>query len=243
MRITHRIGSLLLLLAPLFARAGGIAGSGPTVCTAYESSPLIFRARVLQTRSVPYPPIRGGTSYPKAYAHLQVLEVFKGDPGPEITVLGYRYMFSNGGEVLVYADPPVSPPSPLVDSEPVSQILARTGSLADPGPAADLVWLRAYPSAPPTAIISGSVSMGLGGGSDIPTISVSLTGPTTLSASTAADHTYAFKDLPPGAYTVTAVLPAGYSMFFRNPTTVTVAAKGCAEVDFSLHHDTQQPAR
>jgi hypothetical protein len=78
---------------------------------------------------------------------------------------------------------------------------------------------------------------------DIPTISVSLTGPATLTKATGADHTYAFKDLPPGAYTVTAVLPAGYTTTrAKNAAAVTVAAKGCAEVDFLVRHDATSPA-
>jgi hypothetical protein len=237
MRIPHRLALLLLLLAPLSAQAGGIAGTGPTVCAAYESSPLIFRARVLQTWPIPLPPYTG-TSYPMANVRLQVLEVFKGDPGSEITVVGTVEMFGRGGEFLVYAEPPVSAPSPLISAAPVSQIRARTGPVTAPYAAADLAWLRAYPTAPPTANIFGSVSMGYGA-ANIPTISVSLTGPAALTTSSGADHTYAFKDLPPGTYTLTAAVPAGYTtMLDKNTAAVTVVAKGCAEVDFPIRNDT-----
>ena len=44
--------------------------------------------------------------------------------------------------------------------------------------------------------------------------------------------------MPPGTYTVRAVLPAGYTTSGKNTSTVTVAAKGCAEIDFPIRHDT-----
>ena len=250
MRIPHRFVFLLFLLAPLPAHAGCLAM--PTVCAAYGSTPLIFRGRVLKviTPDLPSPEwgvrapagssgsVRGGSNIePMDRFRFQVLEVFKGDPGPEITVLGSDPMFGKGGEFLIFALP-----NPQT-GEFVASSCSRTGPVTSPRAPADLAWLRAYPSAPPTAIISGSVSFDYGD-TGIPTISVTLTGPTALTASTAADHTYAFKDLPPGAYAVTAVLPAGYTTTReKNTAAVTVAAKGCAEVDFAIRHDTQHPSR
>jgi hypothetical protein len=241
MRIPHRFVLLLFLLAPLPAHAGCMAM--PTVCAAYSSTPLIFRGRVVQITPVPPPPPpppnsgRGYDGGPYDHVRLQVLEAFKGDPGPEITILGSDPMFGKGGEFLIFALP-----NPQT-GEFVANTCLPTSPVTGPRTPADLAWLRAYPSAQPTAIISGSVSFDYGD-TGIPTISVTLTGPTTLTTSTAADHTYAFKDLPPGAYTVTAVLPAGYTTTReKNTAAVTVAAKGCAEVDFAIRHDTQQPAR
>jgi len=97
MKIPHRIALLLLLLAArLPAHAGCLAM--PTVCAAYGSTPLIFRGRVVQIAPVPPPPPpppppgviigRGYDGGPYDHVRLQVLEVFKGDPGPEITILG-----------------------------------------------------------------------------------------------------------------------------------------------------------
>jgi hypothetical protein len=40
-----------------------------------------------------------------------------------------------------------------------------------------------------------------------------------------------FKDLQPGTYTLTAVEPSGYTTLGSDTSTVTVAAKGCAEID------------
>jgi len=164
-------------------------------------------------------------------ARLQVLEVFKGDPGPEITVVNSDGLFRKGNEFLIYAA--TRSQNPLAVNT-----LARTNVVTEPYAVADLVWLRAYPTAPPTASIFGSATLGPGI-TDTPTISVTLTGPTALTASPSADHTYTFKDLPPGAYTVTTILPAGYTTARdKNTAAVTVAAKGCAEVDFPIRYDT-----
>ena len=240
MKVSTRFAFVLLVRAPLAAQAG-VFGLLPTVCAAYESTPLIFRARVLQTWPSPQLPNTGMSGGPMDNVSLQVLEVFKGDPGAEITVYGSAEMFGKGGEFLVYAEPPVSPQpytAPVSQNRLIPSIRARTGPVSSAEPAADLAWLRAYPTAPPTASIFGSVTMSYGA-TDIPAISVTLTGPTTATVSTGADHSYAFKDLPPGAYTVSAVLPAGYTtMLDKNTAAVTVTAKGCAEVDFPIRHDT-----
>jgi len=238
---TRALSLVLWLAAPIAGHAAGLARPIATVCSAYQSTPLIFRARVLQiTPDLPSPEwgvtVNGGgysgsSEGPMVRVRLQVLEVFKGDPGPEITILGSDQLFGKGGEFLVYAEP-------TAQKEVAAPVLARTGSVTNPGLAADLAWLRAYPTAPPTARIFGSVTMSYGA-TNIPTISVTLAGPTTLTASSSADHTYAFHNLPPGAYTVAAVLPAGYTTTLdKNTATVTVAAKGCAEVDFPIRHDT-----
>ena len=198
----YKFSILLLLLAPLPAHAG-TAGPIPTVCTAYESTPLIFRARVLQfngalpftadlpspewgVRAYPIYPGRSGSSAgPIDYVRLQAIEVFKGDPGSEVTIIGRDQLFSKGGEFLVYAEP-------TAQKQVVTPILTRTGPLSYSQTADDLVWLRAYPTAPPTVSIFGSINMGYGT-TDIPPISVSLTGPTTLTTASVADHTYAIK--------------------------------------------------
>ena len=234
----YRFSILLLVLASISVQAS-TAEPIYTVCSAYQSTPLIFRARVLSATPIPRQPYGGSSGGPILGSsggqidrvRLQVLEVFKGNPGVEITVFGSDRMFGNGGGFLVYAEP-------NTQNKLVANMLERTGPLEYPQSADDLAWLRAYPTSPPTASIFGSATMGPGV-TDTPTISVTLTGPTTLTATPAADHTYAFKDLPPGAYTVRAVLPAGYTTARdKNTAAVAVAAKGCAEVDFPIRYDT-----
>lgn len=244
----YKFSILLLLLALLPAHAG--YGAIPTVCSAYESTPLIFRARVLQITPVPPPSQATEVTYPDGtkttlyvgypggpmdHVRLQVLEVFKGNPGSEITVLGSNQLFSKDGDFLVYAEP-------NVQDELVANIRARTGPISSPYVAADLAWLRAYPTAPPTARIFGDVGMGYGV-TDIPPITINLSGEKSLTATTDAAHSYAFNGLPPGSYTLTAAVPAGYTTLAKNTMTVTVAAKGCAEVDWAIRHDTHIKGR
>src|SRR5277367_4644105 len=103
----RRLSSLLLLLASLSAH--GMCPSTPSVCAAYDSTPLIFRGLVLEAVPVPpEPPIEvthpdGSKTMlqslspdPADHVRMRVLEVFKGSPGPEITVVGSDQIFHNG---------------------------------------------------------------------------------------------------------------------------------------------------
>jgi hypothetical protein len=107
----------------------------------------------------------------------------------------------------------------------------------NPDQDSDLAWLRAYPTAPPTSNISGTVTMGYGA-TDIPSVRITLSGQENLATYSAEDHSYKFTDLPPGRYTLTAILPAGYVTLQSDTVAVTVAAKGCAEVDWAIRLDT-----
>src|ERR1700733_459424 len=238
----YRLSFLLLLLSPLSAH--GVCGIQATVCAEYEHSSIIFRGRVLevilpppqQPKEVTYPDgskSKVMTAYPEGQmvqVRLEVLEVFKGEAEHEITVLGSDQRFRKGGEFLIFA-------SPYRTAELIASSCSRTRPVTDPSTADDLAWLRAYPTASPTASIFGKVTMGYGV-TDIPPISIKLSGEKSLTASTAEDHSYAFKDLPPGAYTVAAVLPVGYTTLASGTTTFSVQAKGCAEVDWAIRHDT-----
>jgi hypothetical protein len=238
----HRLSAFLLLLAALSAH--GMCPSTQSVCAAYDSTPLIFRGLVLEAIPVPPEPpteithpdgsktmLQTVSPDPADRVRMRVLEVFKGNPGSEITVVGSDQIFHNGGEFLVYASAAGKQNLP-------GTYCSRTQRLGDPGTAGDLAWLRAYPTAPSTVSIFGSVIMGYGT-TDIPPVSVTLAGPaTTRTVSSADDNTYSFKYLPPGAYTVSAVLPAGYTTLDKDTATVTVVAKSCAEVDWPIRHDT-----
>jgi hypothetical protein len=74
------------------------------------------------------------------HLRLQVLEVFKGDPGTEITVLGGDPLFGKGGEFLVFVSP--------YQQQLVVNACSRTGLVASPRAVADLAWLRARLAAP-----------------------------------------------------------------------------------------------
>lgn len=235
---------LLLLLAshPAYAMAPCME---PTVCSAFDSSSIAFRGRVLAVIPHPSPitPItypNGSTSavvtVPMAVPmtenfRFEVLEVFKGNPGHEITVSGGKGEFRPGQEYIVFAS--LNPTTQTVRTSVCSGNLGPAYSKWDSG----LALLRTYTTAPHTARILGTVSMGYGV-TDIPPITVKLAGEKNLTASTGDDHSYTFKDLPPGSYTLTAVVPVGYTTLAKDTVIVTVAATGCAEVDWGIRHDT-----
>jgi hypothetical protein len=236
----RRLFCIVILLVSVPALATVCAGP-MTVCSSYGSNSIVFRGRVIELIRHPAP----GTpvTYPDGSTdtlytlpapedvRFEVLEVFKGEPGHEITIAADAGRFHQGDEYIIFGSP-----------NPSTQALQTgvcTGNRAveDAEHDADLAWLRAYPTAPPSVRIFGSVRM-RDGVTDIPAISVKLAGPVDRIASTGEDHTYTFNDLPPGSYTVTAVLPTGYTTLAGDAINLTVGAKSCAEVDWSVGHDT-----
>jgi hypothetical protein len=219
----RRVSSLFLLLAALSVR--GMCPPTPSVCAEYDSASVIFRGRVLQATPVPLaPPTEvtnpdGSKTMIQALSpegqwdqvRMQVLEVFKGNPGSEITVFGFDQTFHDGGEFLVYG--------------------RSEGKLGQFGTSCTR-------TTPVTVSIFGSVTMGYGA-KDIPAISVTVAGAaSTRTVSSGADHTYSLNDLLPGAYTVKAVLPRGYTSLDKDTASVTVAPKSCAEINWAIRHDT-----
>lgn len=234
----YKFASALLLLAYLSADA--MSCRPITICSSFDTSSIVFRGQVLEViqhaspgTPVTYPDGSSTTTYAVLMSEdvrFEVLEVFKGDPGREITVSGGAGSFREGQEYLIFASP--DPTTKTIETSVCSGNRSLTG--AEQGP--DLAWLRAYPTAPATASIFGKVSMGYGV-TDIPPIYVNLSGEKSLTASSGEDHSYAFKSLPAGTYTLTAVLPAGYTTLAKDTATVTVAAKGCADVDWDIRPD------
>jgi hypothetical protein len=202
---------------------------------------MVFRGSV-QSISVAYPPSQEVT-YPDGSkatiftsgetdeVAFTVLEVFKGAPGKVFQTTISRIgseggpRVKEGSEYLVFV-------TTSGGSKPV--VYTHTEALAQDHPDASLNWLRAYATAPDTADIQvGLYLQGHRKGSPAPT--VSLTGKQSLTAAPDENGAYAFHGLAPGTYTVAANAPSG--MVADDPKTVTVAAKGCAEVFFSLHYD------
>jgi Carboxypeptidase regulatory-like domain len=236
----RKLAPVLLLFACLSTHAAAGTGTN-SVCSSFETSHLVFRGRVLEVIQKSTPP--GVVTYPDGSTALsyvgemtanfrfEVLEVFKGDPGHEIVIRGSAGEFVEGKEYIVYGFP-----DPALRT---AQTSFRTSKhlIEDPDQDSDLVWLRAYPTAPPTSHIFGKVTMGYGV-TDIPSIRITLSGQENLTTYTTEDHSYTFADLLPGTYTVTAFLPAGYVTLGSNAAAVAAAAKGCAEVDWEIKLDT-----
>lgn len=235
-----RLVAFLFLCACLSAHATTCMGP-TTICSSFNTYPIVFRGRVLEAipqsspgTPITYPDGSKDTLYTVAMTEdfrFEVLEVFKGNPGSEITVRGGNGEFHPGQEVIVFAL--LNPTTHIAQTSVCSGNLSSAGREWD----SNLAWLRAYPTAPLTARIFGKVSMGYGT-TDIPLINVKLSGEKSLTATTGDDHNFAFNDLLPGTYTVTAILPPGYTTYAKDATTVTVAAKGCVEVDWDIRHDT-----
>jgi hypothetical protein len=215
---------------------------GPiTVCSSFDAHSIVFRGRALEVirhpspaKNITYPDGSTTTIYAGSMwedYRFEVLEVFKGDPGRDIVLRGGNGEFRPGQEYVIFASP--NPPTQTIQTSVCSGNLAPAGLDWN----TDLAWLRAYPTAPLTVRIYGKVTMGYGV-TDIPPVTINLSGEKSLIATTGEDHSYAFRDLPPGAYTLTAIVPAGYIAYGRDTTTVMVAAKGCAEVDWGIRHDT-----
>ena len=152
--MSTRVLCLALVFASTLPIYAGCAAT-PTINSAYDSAPLVFRALVLQITPValdqPSPTwgIRprgyGTDAEPMDHLRLQVLEVFKGDPGTEITVLGGDPLFGKGGEFLVFTTPNTK------TSDLVAYSCSRTGLVTSPRTVADLAWLRARLAALPTS--------------------------------------------------------------------------------------------
>ncbi len=231
----YRALFVVVVISSLFAHAT-VCPQSTTVCSSFEANSIVFRGRVLEVK-VPASPAVSHT-YPdgstsvlffvpvSVQVRFEVLEVFKGEPGREITVDAGQGMFNQDGEYVVFASP--------YKAAMVASVCSRTHQITDAAEDADLMWLRAYPTAPATAAIFGSFAVA-GGTNEKTAASVTLSGDVTRTAIVDEKNSYRFGELPPGAYTGTASVPAG--LVTEGAKTVSVRAKGCAEVDWYVQHD------
>jgi hypothetical protein len=236
---------LILLLASLPAHAGTIEPN--FICEAYQAKDnvSIFRGRVLDLSTDPESDFD--------MARMQPLEVFKGRPGREITIIprtAFGDLLIKGHEYLIIANAP----------NHKNTVAANVQEMKNVDPAR-LAWLRAYSTAPKTVRIFGEFSSTLSLPLSAPRTShpiVTLAGRNNRTWTITPDDksAYSFNDIPPGTYTVSASVPSGLvamteqgwnSELFPhvstsplpkiNQTTVTVAPKGCARVKFILRTD------
>jgi hypothetical protein len=246
----HKVFALFAILLTTLA-AHAMTCIGPiTVCSSFDKSTMVFRGRVVEITPVPLTPTPTSNSIPLAAGsklvtravqgeervRLEVLEVFKGDPGSEITITAPEQdrSFTLGNETIVFAN------SYGTGKIYAGGICSRTHPLTDTREDADLAWLRAYPTAPPKATIFGSVSRHDRTPGRV-AATLALTGEERHTAALDEKNNYKFENLLPGTYTVTASLPAGWVAY--GPQTVTVAAKSCAEVDWYVDYDSHIKGR
>ena len=235
-----KLAPILILLACVSAHSTTCIGP-TTICTSFSANSIVFRGRMLEP--IPIAAKCAPINYPDGSKttgcevpitenfRFEVLEVFKGAPGQEIVITGGNNQFRQGQEYVVFAS------LNAATQTAQTSVCSRSHIVQNPEQDPDLAWLRAYPAAPPTASIFGKVVMGYGV-TEIPPTSIKLSGEKSLTTTSAQDHSYAFIDLPPGTYTLTAVLPPGYTPLAKDTATVTVAAKSCAEIDWAIRYDT-----
>lgn len=252
-----RLSVMWVFFACLFAHATSCLGP-ITICDSFSKSSIVFRGRVIeviphvsQGTTITYPDGSTATAYQVSGTEdfrFEVLEVFKGDPGRKVTVTGGNNEFSLGKEYLIFASR--NPSTEALGTGVCSGNRSIENAERDP----DLAWLRAYPAAPPTASIFGQVRWGypineMSSTVENPaSITITMAGERTFTVSTTINQSYTFKDLPPGAYTLTAIAPDGLTAMAwdskgttvsveKDTVTRTVAAKGCSEIDWYVRYD------
>jgi hypothetical protein len=245
----RKLAPVLLLFASFSVHAASCGGT-VNVCSSFEKSRVVYRGRVLEIKHLPAPAsdvitypdgstALSGTLERVADFRVEILEVFKGNPGApgaEVVIETSPTQFVEGKEYVIFSDP-----NPEMAAGQTG-ICILDHYIDNPNQDAYLTWLRAYPSAQPTANIFGNVSMGYQG-KDIPSIKITISGQQNRTIYSAEDHTYSFEGLPPGIYTLTATVPAGFAPLQKDMATVTVSAKGCAEVDWNIGLDTHVRGR
>jgi hypothetical protein len=245
----RKLAPVLLLFASVSVHASTCLGT-VSVCSSFEKSGVVYRGRVLEIEHGParasdvitYPDgstALSGYQEISADFRIEVLEVFKGNPGTpgsEIIVSAGPQHFEVGKEYVIFSDP-----TPDMKAGQIG-ICIMDHSIENPNQDTYLTWLRAYRTAPPTSNIFGNVSMGYLG-KEIPSIKITISGPQNRTTYSGEDHSYSFDGLPPGTYTLKATAPEGYAASEKDTATVTVAAKGCARIDWDLELDTHVRGR
>jgi hypothetical protein len=231
--------AIVLLLLPACAEACSCISPKP-ICSAYWTSPVIFRGKVIeQTLVRPAPePVKnpdGSTdtilSPGKYRIRFAVAEMLRGKSEQEIIVFTNEqssacgFPFEDGKEYLVFTY--ASAESPELSTSRCS----HTHEVKDASADDDLRWMRGLSKAPAGASIFGTIAIP-GEGNEKQDASVQLRGATNRDLVPGASGAYAATGLPPGAYTLSATVPAGFVT--DGPRNVTVADKGCAQVDWEV---------
>jgi Carboxypeptidase regulatory-like domain len=230
----------LLLSAQVSAPACSCIGPNP-VCSAFTQSPVIFRGTVVDLTLIKAQPtqvrnldgtassIIGGGLFKVDFV---VNETFRGEPRQLLTVYTNEqgsmcgFPFKRGLEYVVFTFP-----------NPVGNLTAGTCShtheISPNGQDADVTWLRNFPTAPPGASIFGNQRAPAA--TAPPSLAIQIRGPENRDLNTGKDGSYSVSGLQPGKYAVSAIAPSGLRT--ANTQTVTVADKGCAEVDWYITYD------
>jgi Carboxypeptidase regulatory-like domain len=166
---------------------------------------------------------------------FSVLETLRGEPQKEITVLtngqssACGFAFADASEYVVFTS------TNDETNELWTSKCSLTHKLESDRDDLDLSWMRGLATAAPGATLYGSVRLPPGLAGPAAPARISVRGPQALEAASDKTGHYTFNGLSPGEYTVSAVMPSGLTTVA--PRTVTVANKGCAQVDWPAYYD------
>lgn len=217
----------------------------PPPCEAFRETPAVFVAKVtaITSESVKADQAQGGGPYEVSYAHLSVVQAFKGIGEKEIRIWqgtgggDCSFVFEKGETYLLYA------------SYDGQTKLYHTNTCTRSRPIAyaadDLDYLRGLPGSDGATRLSGTLVRldysddggqppGLLGG--IRVIAEDPQG-RRFEAATDADGFYKITGLPPGRYKVRPELPSHLSLAYGNRDEVEVPSGGCAGADFLARTD------
>lgn len=233
----------LLALAPEVSHACSCAGANP-VCSAYWQSAVVFRGRVVEqtlvapaNETVKNLDRTSSTVQGPGYyrVRLSVLEMFRGElQSREMDILTNEQSsacgvpFETGGEYIVFTY------SNQDSNELWTSICSHTHKLEPGKEDADLSWMRALATAPDGATIYGNLVPSLNPAGHL-SATIRLSGAEARSAAVDEHGKYLFGGLRPGAYTVSASLPAGFAP--NEERTVIVGDKACSQVDWPVRYD------
>jgi hypothetical protein len=233
-----------LLLTPALTYACTCAGPNP-VCSAYSPSAVILRGRVAeQTLISPADETVKNLDGTASAIHspgyyrvrFSVLEMFTGERRTqEIDILtdeqssACGFSFVTGAEYIVFAS------TNQQTNEVWTSKCSRTHGLEPGKEDADVSWMRGLAAAPPVATIYGTVFPASDSTGPNPLVTIHLRGSQSRSAVPDQNGRYAFPNLSPGAYTVSAVVPNGFTI--DDSRTVTLVEKSCSQIDFRSRYD------
>jgi len=232
-----------LLVSPNLSKACSCVAPNP-ICSAYWDTPAIFRGKVIELTPVSFTEsqlknLDGSTSTVISpgfiRARFSVLETFRGQPQKEIAVLTNEqgsacgFSFENGGEYVVFAF------TKEESDELWTSKCTLTHKLEAGKEDANLAWMRALPSASGGATIFGKLVPPPGLENGVQSARISILGPEVHDAVADEKGHYGVNGLSPGEYTVSVVMPRGFAT--AGERKVTVADKGCAQVDWEVLYD------
>ena len=233
------LGVALLLLPASNAHACNCSRPG-RVCSIAMGSSTIFRGTVVEITAIPdirtvklpdgtETQFHGGGTFK---VRLSVAETFSGSPRAEQIVYtaqqssscGFRFEVGREYVVLAYQK----------EAQLWTTKCSRT-ALLEPGVAnPDLAWMRSYKTAPHGSEIYGLVQLQDESAKGIPA-TIQLSGTENRTVTADAEGKYSIRNLTPGEYLVTALVPDGLAT--TAPTKITVADKGCAEVYWPVTYE------